>query len=78
MDVKYAKWFDYKVHKKHKIWDMLTKIGDEVVVVYGSGKNVAKSGLSKSLTDYGAREGKVMRIVYRSAHLVKVRFEGCV
>lgn len=76
--VKYAKWLDYPNHKKYKIWDMLLKLGDEVVVVYGTGGGTGKMGLSRSLTEYGKREGKIMKIVYRSAHLVRVRFEGCV
>ena len=77
-EVKFVKWTDYPNHKKYKIWDMLKKIGDEVVVVYGTGGSTSKSGLSRSVSEYGNRENKVMKIVYRSAHIVRVRFEGCV
>lgn len=77
-DIKFVKWTDYPSHKKYKIWDMLNKIGDEVVVVYGTGGGTGKMGLSRSATEYGNRENKVLKIVYRSAHIVRVRFEGVV
>lgn len=74
----YVKWSDYKAHKKYRIWEMLNKIGDEVVIVFGHGGNTSKSGISKSMGAYSNDSGKVLKIVYRSSHLVKVRFDSCV
>jgi len=74
-----VRWSDYPNHQKYKIWDMLGKIGDEVLVVYGtSNGNVGKNGLSLSLSAYGRSTGKVLEVVYRSVHLVRVQFTGCV
>jgi hypothetical protein len=74
-----VKWLDYPIHRKYKIWDMPQKIGDEVLIVFGSGNGkIGKNGLSNSLSAYCRSSGKVLEVVYMSSHLVRVRFVGCV
>lgn len=74
-----VRWLDYPINRKYKIWDMPQKIGDEVLIVFGSGNGkIGKNGLSNSLSAYVRSSGKVLEVVYMSSHLVRVRFTGCV
>lgn len=70
----YVNWNDFKIGKKYKIWNMLEKIGDELIVVMTH--PMSKQGLSLSLNEYNEISGKNIVILYTSKHLVRVKFKG--
>lgn len=73
---KFVRW---DLHKnKSVIYDMMRQIGDRVTIVFPSGSRIKKHGVSNSVNDYSKKTGKVIEIVYYSAHLVEVEFKAVV
>lgn len=75
---RFARWDAFDSRKKYKIYDMMRQIGDKLTIVFPGDTRIRKNGISKSITDYSKRTGKVIEIVYYSKYLVEIEFTGVV